>query len=68
MQKEGLSLMNTKVFVAIVLWALLGLVINTQFDSNTVSGSVMGSAFIFIWIAILVIGIFSWTKLKKDKK
>ena len=59
--------MNIKVFLVIVLWALLGILINTQFDSITVAGSVMGSVFIFIWVAILVIGIFSWTKLKKFK-
>ena len=59
--------MNIKVFLVIVLWALLGILINTQFDSITVAGSVMGSAFIFIWVAILVIGVFSWIKLKKFK-
>lgn len=60
--------MRLKGLLAIVLWAMLGLAINTQFDSSTVSGSVMGIAFIFIWIAILGIGFFSWIKLKKNKK
>jgi len=49
----------------VVLWAVIGLAINTQFDPNTVIGSVMGSAFIFIWIGVLVIGIFAWIKLNK---
>jgi|TARA_B110000003_G_scaffold160658_2_gene160741 hypothetical protein len=57
--------MSIKGFIAIVLWALIGLLINTQFDPTTVTGSVMGSAFIFIWIGVLVIGIFSWIKLNK---
>jgi amino acid permease len=47
------------------LWALIGLVVHNQFDPNTVFGSVMGSAFIFIWFGILIIGIFIRQKLKK---
>ena len=54
-----------KRYIAVVLWAVIGLAINTQFDPNTVIGSVMGSAFIFIWIGVLVIGIFTWIKLNK---
>ena len=47
------------------LWALIGLVVHNQFDPNTVFGSVMGSAFIFIWFGVLIIGIFIRQKLKK---
>lgn len=59
--------MSIKGFVLIAVWALLGIGINTQFDPTTVIGSVAGSVFIFIWVAILVIGVFSWIKLKKFK-
>jgi len=58
---------SIKGFLLIAVWALLGVGINTQFDPTTVIGSVMGSVFIFIWVAILVIGVFSWIKLKKLK-
>ena len=57
--------MSINVFLAVILWAAIGLAINTQFDPATVNGSVMGSAFIFIWIGVLVIGIFTWIKLNK---
>jgi hypothetical protein len=57
--------MNIKKFIVVALWAGIGLAINTQFDPTTVIGSVMGSAFIFIWIGALVIGIFVWIKLNK---
>ena len=57
--------MSIKKFLAVALWAVIGLAINTQFDPSTVIGSVMGSAFIFIWIGALVIGIFVWIKLNK---
>jgi Ca2+/Na+ antiporter len=57
--------MSIKGFIVVALWALIGLAINTQFDPTTVIGSVMGSAFIFIWIGALVIGIFAWIKLNK---
>jgi len=57
--------MSIKKFIAAVLWAVIGLAINTQFDPTTVIGSVMGSAFIFIWIGALIIGIFVWIKLTK---
>jgi|TARA_B110000196_G_scaffold280721_1_gene261070 hypothetical protein len=57
--------MNIKGFLAVTLWAVIGLAINTQFDPTTVIGSVMGSAFIFIWIGTLLIGIFAWIKLNK---
>ena len=59
--------MSIKGFLLIAVWALLGVGINTQFDPTTVIGSVIGSVFIFIWVAILVIGVFSWMKLKKFK-
>jgi|TARA_B100000795_G_C22682494_1_gene392306 hypothetical protein len=58
---------SIKGLLLIALWALLGVGINTQFDPTTVIGSVAGSVFIFIWVAILVIGVFSWIKLKKFK-
>ena len=57
--------MSIKKFLVVALWALIGFAINTQFDPTTVIGSVMGSAFIFIWIGALVIGIFAWIKLNK---
>ena len=57
--------MSIKRYIAVALWAVIGLAINTQFDPATVNGSVMGSAFIFIWIGALVIGIFTWIKLNK---
>ena len=57
--------MRIKKILAVTLWALIGLAINTQFDPTTVIGSVMGSAFIFIWIGLLIIGIFAWIKLMK---
>jgi len=56
---------SIKKFLVVALWALIGLAINTQFDPTTVIGSVMGSAFIFIWIGALIIGIFAWIKLNK---
>ena len=59
--------MSIKGFLLIAVWALFGVGINTQFDPTTVIGSVMGSVFIFIWVAILVIAVFSWIKLKKFK-
>ena len=66
-KKEGKNgiIMSIKKFIALALWAVIGLVINTQFDPTTIIGSVMGSAFIFIWIGGLVIGIFAWIKLNK---
>jgi hypothetical protein len=54
-----------KWFVVVCLWALIGLVVHNQFYPNTVFGSVMGSAFIFIWFGVLIIGIFIKQKLKK---
>jgi hypothetical protein len=54
-----------KRFIAVALWALIGLAINKQFDPITLIGSVMGSVFIFVWIGVLVIGIFAWIKLNK---
>ena len=56
---------NLKIFIAVALWAIIGLTINTQFDPATVIGSVLGSAFIFMWIGVLVMGIFAWIKLNK---
>jgi hypothetical protein len=64
-QREEIISMSIKGFIVVALWALIGLAINTQFDPTTVIGSVMGSAFIFIWIGALVIGIFAWIKLNK---
>ena len=57
--------MSIKGSIAVALWAVIGLAINTQFDPATVTGSVMGSAFIFIWIGALVIGAFAWIKINK---
>tara|TARA_B100000795_G_C22549239_1_gene341850 strand:+ start:269 stop:451 length:183 start_codon:yes stop_codon:yes gene_type:complete len=58
-------IVSIKKFLVVALWALIGFAINTQFDPTTVIGSVMGSAFIFIWIGALIIGIFAWIKLNK---
>ena len=57
--------MSIKGYIAVALWAVIGLAINMQFDPTTVIGSVMGSAFIFVWIGVLIIGIFVWIKLTK---
>jgi len=51
----------------ISLWAFIGLLIHNQFDPSTVIGSVVGSVFIFVWIAFLIIGIFIRQKLNKKK-
>ena len=53
-----------KWIIVLVLWALMGLIIHNQFDPNTVLGSVIGSAFIFFWFAVLIIGIFIRQKIK----
>ena len=57
--------MSIKGYIAVALWAVIGLAINMQFGPTTVIGSVMGSAFIVILIGALVIGIFTWIKLNK---
>ena len=57
--------LQIKKILALSLWALIGFAINTQFDPTTVIGSVLGSAFIFVWIGLLIIGIFIWIKLNK---
>jgi len=53
--------------LVISLWAFIGLLIHNQFDPSTVFGSVVGSVFIFVWIAFLIIGIFIQQKLNKKK-
>ena len=53
--------------LVISLWAFIGLFIHNKFDPSTVIGSVIGSAFIFVWIAFLIIGIFIRQKLNKKK-
>ena len=53
--------------LVISLWAFIGLLIHNQFDPSTVIGSVVGSVFIFVWIAFLIIGIFIQQKLNKKK-
>jgi hypothetical protein len=57
--------MIIKWILVIALWSVIGLTIHNQFNPNTVFGSVMGSAFIFIWFGVLIIGIFIRQKLKK---
>tara|TARA_B100000035_G_C20845867_1_gene485172 strand:- start:475 stop:654 length:180 start_codon:yes stop_codon:yes gene_type:complete len=59
--------MKKKWVVVIILWALIGLIIHNQFDPNTVIGSVTGSAFIFFWFGVLVVGIFIKQKRQKKK-
>jgi putative effector of murein hydrolase LrgA (UPF0299 family) len=56
-----------KRILVISLWAFIGLLIHNQFDPSTVIGSVVGSVFIFVWIAFLIIGIFIQQKLNKKK-
>ena len=51
--------------LVIALWSVIGLTVHNQFNPNTVFGSVMESAFIFIWFGVLIIGIFIRQKLKK---
>jgi len=61
-----MKIMTIIKWISIVcFWAFLGLIVHNQFDPNTVFGSVMGSAFIFIWFGVLIIGIFIKQKLKK---
>jgi len=57
--------MIIKWMLVIALWSVIGLTVHNQFNPNTVFGSVMGSAFIFIWFGVLIIGIFIRQKLKK---
>ena len=57
--------MIIKWMLVIALWSVIGLTVHNQFNPNTVFGSVMGSAFIFIWFGVLIIGIFIKQKLKK---
>ena len=59
---------SIKGLTAILLWALIGYLINNLFDPNTVTGSVMGSIFVLIWAVILFIGFLTWIKFNKKKK
>lgn len=59
---------SIKGLTAILLWALVGYLINNLFDPNTVTGSVMGSIFVLIWAVILFIGFLIWIKFNKKKK
>tara|TARA_X000000368_G_C22523173_1_gene490120 strand:- start:11 stop:229 length:219 start_codon:yes stop_codon:yes gene_type:complete len=59
---------SIKGLTAILLWALVGYLINNLFDPNTVTGSVMGSIFVLIWAVILFIGFLTWIKFNKQKK
>tara|TARA_B100001057_G_C22616321_1_gene858631 strand:- start:399 stop:572 length:174 start_codon:yes stop_codon:yes gene_type:complete len=54
--------------IAILLWALVGYLINSLFDPNTVMGSIMGSIFVLVWAVVLFIGFLTWIKLNKKKK
>ena len=61
-----MKIMTIIKWISIVcFWTFLGLIVHNQFDPNTVFGSVMGSAFIFAWFGVLIIGIFIRQKLKK---
>ena len=61
-----MKIMTIIKWISIVcFWAFLGLILHNQFDPNTVFGSVMGSAFIFAWLGVLIVGIFIRQKLKK---
>ena len=59
---------SIKGLTALLLWALVGYLINNLFDPNTVTGSVMGSIFVLIWAVILFIGFLTWIKFNKKKK
>ena len=59
---------SIKGLTAILLWALVGYLINNLFDPNTVTGSVMGSIFVLIWAVILFIGFLTWIKFNKKKR
>ena len=59
---------SIKGLTAILLWALVGYLINNLFDPNTVTGSVMGSIFVLIWAVILFIGFLTWIQFNKKKK
>ena len=59
---------SIKGLMAVLLWALVGYLINNLFDPNTVTGSVMGSIFVLIWAIILFIGFLTWIKFNKKKK
>ena len=59
---------SIKGLMAVLLWALVGYLINNLFDPNTVTGSVMGSIFVLIWAVILFIGFLTWIKFNKKKK
>ena len=54
--------------MAILLWALVGYLINGLFDPNTVMGSIMGSIFVLVWAVVLFIGFLTWIKFNKKKK
>lgn len=59
---------SIKGLTAILLWALVGYLINNLFDPNTVTGSVMGSIFVLIWAVILFVGLLTWMQFNKKKK
>ena len=59
---------SIKGLMALLLWALVGYLINNLFDPNTVTGSVMGSIFVLIWAVILFIGFLTWIKFNKKNK
>ena len=58
-------LMIIKWIVALSLWILIGLMIYNQFNPNSIKGSIMGIAFIFLRLGVLVFTIFLRQKLKK---
>ena len=59
---------SIKGLTAILLWALVGYLINNLFDPNTVTGSVMGSIFVLIWAVLLFLGFLAWMQFNKKKK
>ena len=59
---------SIKGLIALLLWALLGYLINSFFDPNTVMGSIMGSVFVLVWAVILFVGFLTWMKFNKKKK
>ena len=59
---------SIKGIVAVLLWALVGYLIDGLFDPNTVMGSIMGSIFVLVWAVVLFIGFLTWIKLNEKKK
>ena len=56
------SLMSFRGFIAVALWFGIGFGVAPQLDA----GSLVGTAWPIIWIAVLVMGIIAWNAIMKD--